>query len=247
MSTDITTALVTGGSRGIGAAVAKRLAKDGFQVYLTYVSKPELAQAVCDEIIAAGGKAQAFCLNVADRQAVSTFFADEIKNKVKLGVLVNNAGITKDGLLIRMKDEDWDKVIAVNLTGAFTCLREAAKIMSRQRNGRIINIASVVAQSGNAGQANYVAAKAGLIGLTKTAAQELAGRGVTVNAVTPGYIETDMTSDLPDAAKDQFITKIPAKRAGQADDVAGACAYLASQDAAYVTGQVISVNGGLYM
>ncbi len=247
MSTQITTALVTGGSRGIGAAVAKRLASDGFQVYLTYVSKPEQAQAVCDEIVSAGGTARAFCLNVADRQAVTSFFADEIKDKVTLGVLVNNAGITKDGLLIRMKDEDWDNVLAVNLTGAFTCLREAAKIMSRQRSGRIINIASVVAQSGNAGQANYVAAKAGLIGLTKTAAQELGSRGVTVNAVTPGYIETDMTANLPDAAKEQFIAKIPAKRVGQAIDVAAACAFLASQDAAYVTGQVLSVNGGLYM
>lgn len=247
MSTPTTTALVTGGSRGIGAAVAKRLAREGFQVYLTYVSKPDQAQAVCDDIIAAGGNARAFCLNVADRDAISAFFADEVKDKVTLGVLVNNAGITKDGLLIRMKDEDWDKVIAVNLTGAFACLREAAKIMSRQRHGRIINIASVVAQSGNAGQANYVAAKAGLIGLTKSAAIELASRNVTVNAITPGYIETDMTSTLPDAAKDQFLAKIPAKRAGQADDVAAACAYLASQDAAYVTGQVLAVNGGLYM
>jgi 3-oxoacyl-[acyl-carrier-protein] reductase (EC 1.1.1.100) len=170
-------ALVTGGSRGIGRACAEKLAKDGFEVYVTYVSKPEEAQKTVSAITDAGGEAKAFCLDASNRQAVSAFFTDEIKDKVSLEVLVNNAGITKDGLIIRMKDEDWDRVIQVNLTGAFACLREASKIMVKQRSGRIINIASVVGQMGNAGQANYVAAKAGLIGLTKSAARELAGRG----------------------------------------------------------------------
>jgi len=190
-------ALVTGGSRGIGRACAERLAADGFEVYLTFVSRPEEADKVVAAISAAGGKAKAFKLDASDRDAVAEFFATEIKGKAQLEVLVNNAGITKDGLIIRMKDEDWDKVIQVNLTGAFACLREASKIMLKQRSGRIVNIASVVGQMGNAGQANYVAAKAGLIGLTKSAARELAGRGVTVNAVTPGFIQTAMTAVLP--------------------------------------------------
>lgn len=243
----LSTALVTGASRGIGKAIAKRLAQSGFQVFLTYVSKPQEAQQVVDEIVQAGGAAQAFALNVADTEAVATFFAEEIKGKVQLDVLVNNAGIAKDGLILRMKDEDFDKVLGVNLKGAFACLREAAKIMSKQRAGRIINISSVTAQMGNAGQANYVSAKAGLIGLTKSAATELAVRNITVNAVTPGYIATDMTRDLPEEAKDDFIRRIPLKRAGQPEDVAGAVAFLASPEAAYITGQVLAVNGGMYM
>jgi 3-oxoacyl-[acyl-carrier protein] reductase len=166
---------------------------------------------------------------------------------VSLQVLVNNAGITKDGLLIRMKDEDWDKVIQVNLTGAFACLREAAKIMVKQRSGRIINIASVVGQMGNAGQANYVAAKAGLIGLTKSAARELSGRGITVNAVTPGFIQTDMTSELPEAIVAKMLESIPLGRLGAPEDIASAVSYLAGPGAGYVTGQVLAVNGGMYM
>ena len=239
-------ALVTGGSRGIGAAVAKRLAKDGYSVILTYVTKPDEAQAVASHILAEGGEALAVRLDVSDRGAVSAFFKEHIEGKVELEVLVNNAGITKDGLLVRMKDEDWDRVIAVNLTGAFTCLREAGKLMMKRRRGRIVNIVSVVGQSGNAGQANYVAAKAGLIGLTKTAALELAQRGITVNAVSPGFIESDMTAVLPDAVKQAFQEQIPLKRMGTPEDVASAVAYLASPEAAYVTGQVLAVNGGLY-
>lgn len=241
------TAIVTGGSRGIGKAVAKRLAADGLAVYLTYVSRPEEAEKVVSEIEAGGGKARAFQVDVSDREAVAAFFKDEIQKKVHLSVLVNNAGITKDGPIIRMKDEDFDKVLAVNLSGAFACLREAAKIMSRQREGRIVNISSVVGQMGNAWQANYVSAKAGLIGLTKSAARELAQRNVTVNAVTPGFIETDMTAELPEKVVDEYKQQIPLGRMGTADEVASTVAFLASDQAGYVTGQVLSVNGGMYM
>ena len=240
-------ALVTGGSRGIGRACAERLAKDGFEVYLTYVSRPEEADKTVAAIVEAGGEAKAFRLDASSRQAVSAFFAEEIKDKVSLEVLVNNAGITKDALLIRMKDEDWDKVIQVNLTGAFACLREAAKIMVKQRKGRIVNIASVVGQMGNAGQANYVAAKAGLIGLTKSAARELSSRGITVNAVTPGFIQTDMTSVLPEAVVSKMLESIPLGRLGAPEDIASAVSYLAGPGAGYVTGQVLAVNGGMYM
>lgn len=240
-------ALVTGGSRGIGRACAERLAKDGFEVYLTYVSRPEDAEKTVAAIVEAGGEAKAFRLDASSREAVSAFFAEEIKDKVSLEVLVNNAGITKDALLIRMKDEDWDKVIQVNLTGAFACLREAAKIMVKQRKGRIVNISSVVGQMGNAGQANYVAAKAGLIGLTKSAARELSGRGITVNAVTPGFIQTDMTSVLPEAVVSKMLESIPLGRLGAPEDIASAVSYLAGPGAGYVTGQVLAVNGGMYM
>jgi len=240
-------ALVTGGSRGIGRACAEKLAKDGFEVFLTYLSKPEEAQKTVDSITEAGGEAKAFCLDASNRQAVTAFFNEEIKDKVSLEVLVNNAGITKDGLIIRMKDEDWDRVLQVNLTGAFACLREASKIMVKQRSGRIINIASVVGQMGNAGQANYVAAKAGLIGLTKGAARELAGRGITVNAVTPGFIQTDMTSVLSEAIVSKMLENIPLGRLGAPEDIACAVSFLAGPGAGYVTGQVLAVNGGMYM
>jgi 3-oxoacyl-[acyl-carrier protein] reductase len=240
-------ALVTGGSRGIGRACAERLAKDGFEVYLTFVSRPEEADKVVAAITGDGGEAKAFRLDASSREAVTAFFAEEIKDKVSLEVLVNNAGITKDGLLIRMKDEDWDKVIQVNLTGAFACLREAAKIMVKQRHGRIINISSVVGQMGNAGQANYVAAKAGLIGLTKSAARELAGRSITVNAVTPGFIQTDMTAELPEAIVSKMLENIPLGRLGGPEDIAAAVSFLAGPGAGYVTGQVLAVNGGMYM
>lgn len=241
------TALVTGGSRGIGKAVAKALAADGLQVFLTYVSRPAEAAAVVAEIAAAGGCAREFCLDVSDRAAVAAFFAEHVKDKVFLAALVNNAGVTRDGLILRMKDEDWDRVLDVNLSGPFACLREAAKIMVRQRAGRIVNLSSVVGQTGNAGQANYVSAKAGLIGLTKTAARELASRGVTVNAVTPGFIETDMTAGLPEAVVAKFIESVPLGRMGTAEDVADAVRFLVSDRAAYITGQVLAVNGGMYM
>ncbi|RRD72320.1 MULTISPECIES: 3-oxoacyl-[acyl-carrier-protein] reductase [unclassified Desulfovibrio] len=239
-------ALVTGGSRGIGRAIAKTLARDGFQVFLTYVSRPEEAEAAVEEIRAAGGKAKAFRLNVGDSEAVSSFFATEIKDRVDLAVLVNNAGITKDGFLVRMKDEDFDQVLAINLRGAFVCTREAAKIMSRARKGRIINISSVVGQTGNAGQANYASAKAALLGLTKSCAKELAARQITVNAVAPGFIETDMTSGLSAEVQESYANAIPLKRMGSAADVAEAVAFLASDRASYITGQVLGVNGGMH-
>lgn len=245
-ATGRSTAIVTGASRGIGRAIAQTLARDGFQVFLTYVSRPEEAQQTVAEITAVGGLARAFALDVADGEAVADFFAREVRDKADLAVLVNNAGITKDGFLVRMKDEDFDKVLAVNLRGAFVCTREAAKIMSRNRKGRIINISSVVGQMGNAGQANYVAAKAGLLGLTKSCAKELAARQITVNAVAPGFIETEMTASLSDIVRESYVQAIPLKRMGTAEDVAEAVAFLASEKAAYITGQVLAVNGGMY-
>lgn len=246
MSTPTLTALVTGGSRGIGRAVAETLARDGFQVFLTYVSKPEEAEAVAAGISERGGSARAFALDVSDAEAVAAFFGAEIKDKVDLAALINNAGITKDGFLIRMKDEDFDRVLDINLRGAFVCMREAAKIMSRQRHGRIVNISSVVGQMGNAGQVNYAAAKAGLLGMTKSAAKELAGRNITVNAVAPGFIETDMTASLPADVRAAYEAAIPLKRLGTPQDVAEAVAFLSSDKAAYMTGQILAVNGGMY-
>ena len=210
------------------------------------MSRPEEAEQAVAEITAAGGRARAFALNVGDSAAVADFFAAEIKDKVDLAVLVNNAGITKDGFLMRMKDEDFDKVLAVNLRGAFVCTREAAKIMSKRRKGRIINISSVVGQMGNAGQINYASAKAGLLGLTKSCAKELASRQITVNAVAPGFIETDMTAALNNDVRASYVESIPLKRMGVAQDVAEAAAFLASDKAGYITGQVLAVNGGMY-
>ena len=240
------TAIVTGGSRGIGRTVALTLAAAGYQIYFTYVSRPEAAEQTVADIEAQGGRARAFRLDSGDSEAVARFFAEEIKGKVQLSVLVNNAGITRDTLVLRMKDEDFDAVIDTNLRGAFLFLREAAKIMTRQRCGRIINISSVVGQMGNAGQINYAAAKAGLIGMTKSAAKELGSRSVTVNAVAPGFIETDMTAALAEDVRKAYVSAIPLGRLGSAQDVADAVAFLASDKASYITGQVIAVNGGLY-
>jgi 3-oxoacyl-[acyl-carrier protein] reductase len=246
MDKTMLTAVVTGASRGIGRCTAATLGRAGYQVYLTYANKADEAETAVGEILAAGGRAAAFRLDVADPEAVTLFFQNEIKDKVDLHILVNNAGIVKDGLLARMKDEDFDKVLAVDLQGAFTCLREAAKIMMRRRGGRIVNISSVSGQTGNAGQANYCAAKAGLIGLTKAAAKELAVRGITVNAVAPGFIETDMTLTLSDAVREQMLKSIPAQRFGSPEDVAEAVLFLVSDKAGYITGQVLAVNGGMY-
>lgn len=240
------TALVTGGSRGIGRAIATALARDGFQIVVTYVSRPEEAEKTLDSIARFGAAARAFALDVADSRAVGDLFASEIRDRLNLAVLVNNAGITKDGLLLRMKDEAFERVLDVNLKGAFLCSREAAKIMTRKRKGRIINITSVVGQMGNAGQTNYSAAKAGLIGLTKACARELASRQITVNAIAPGFIETEMTAQLDEKTRAAYIESIPLGRLGAVDDVAEVAAFLASDKAAYITGQVIAVNGGMY-
>lgn len=241
------TALVTGGTRGIGRAIVKKLAGLGCQVYFTFVSRPELAESLCDEISAKGGQATGFQLDASDWDAVAHFFSEHIKDKVHLSVLVNNAGITKDGLVVRMKREHWESVLTVNLTGTFVCLQQAAKVMVKQRSGRIINITSVVGQTGNAGQANYCASKAGVIGLTKAAAQELAGRGITVNAIAPGFIETDMTETLPQEVRAKYQERIPLGCLGSADNIADAVVYLASDQAAYITGQVLGINGGMFM
>jgi len=246
MSESVSTALVTGGSRGIGKSIAVTLAARGLQVYLTYASKVAEAEEVVRGITESGGKARAFQLDISDSAAITAFFQNEIKDKVRLDVLVNNAGITKDGMLIRMKDEDFDKVIEVNLKGTFVCIREAAKLMGKQRYGRIVNLTSVVGQSGNPGQMSYSASKAGVIGMTKTAAKELASRDITVNAVAPGFIATDMTKDLPEFIQKQYMDTIPLKRFGTAEDVAEAVAFLASDKAAYITGQVLAVNGGMH-
>lgn len=246
LSPSVPTALITGGSRGIGRAIALTLARDGFQVLLTYVSRPEEAQETVDAIVREGGSARAEALNVGDGEAVSAFFAEQVKDKVRLAALVNNAGITKDGFLVRMKDEDFDRVLTINLRGAFLCTREAAKIMSKNRYGRIVNISSVVGQMGNAGQINYAAAKAGLLGLTKSCAKELAARNITVNAVAPGFIETDMTAGLADDVRAAYAEAIPLKRMGTAQEIADAVSFLVSDKAAYITGQVLGVNGGMY-
>ncbi|MBQ7585155.1 MAG: 3-oxoacyl-[Desulfovibrionaceae bacterium] len=240
------TALVTGGSRGIGQAIAETLAQKGWQIILTYRSKEAEALAVVQNILTLGGKAACYELDIQDTQAIRDFFASKIKNQVNLTVLVNNAGITKDALLIRMKEADFTTVIDVCLRGTFVCTQEAAKIMTKNRKGRIINLASVVGLMGNPGQANYSAAKAGIIALTKTCAKELGSRQITCNALAPGFIETDMTKDLNEETKKLYLESIPLKRMGTPQDIAQACAFLASDEASYITGQVLSINGGMY-
>lgn len=239
-------AVVTGASRGIGRAIALKLAAKGAAVAVTATTL-EGAQSTADEIVAAGGKGLAFALNVAESAAVEPFFAAVMEHFGRVDILVNNAGITRDGLLLRMKDADWDAVLDVNLKGTFHCTREAAKLMSKARSGRIINISSVVGEMGNAGQVNYSASKAGMIGLTKSAARELAKRGITVNVVAPGFIETDMTAVLSDKVRGNLLQQIPLERLGTPEDVANAVFFLASDLGGYITGHVLSVNGGMYI
>jgi 3-oxoacyl-[acyl-carrier protein] reductase len=239
-------ALVTGASQGIGEAIAKQLAAQGATVVCAARTLSKL-QAVADAITAAGGKADVLAANLADGASVRAAVATTVERHGAIHILVNNAGITRDKLLIQMKEDDWDAVIDTNLKGAWTAIQAATKPMMKQRWGRIINIASVVGQMGNPGQSNYVAAKAGLIGLTKSVARELASRNVTANAVTPGYIETAMTAGLSEEVKAEFTKQIPLGRMGTASDVASAVVFLASEEAGYVTGQVLSVNGGMLM
>jgi 3-oxoacyl-[acyl-carrier protein] reductase len=238
-------ALVTGASRGIGRAIALRLAQQGALVIAA--ARAQNAAKTAEEIIAAGGKAEAATLDVGDGAAAAAVVSQAVDKHGRIDVLVNNAGITKDQLLLRMNRAEWDEVVATNLTAAFALTQAVLKPMIRQRSGRIVCISSVVGQAGNAGQANYAASKAGLIGFAKSIAQEVASRNVTVNVVAPGLIQTDMTRLIAENAKEQWQSKIPLKRMGTPDDIAWAVCFLASDEAAYITGQVLAVNGGMYM
>jgi 3-oxoacyl-[acyl-carrier protein] reductase len=239
-------AVVTGASQGIGRDIALAVSQAGAKVAAAARNEEKLA-ALVREIAAAGGTALAVKMDVADGEQVKAGFKRVVEKFGRLDILVNNAAITRDGLAMRMKVEDWEAVLRTNLTGAHLCIQQALPTMMRARAGRIINIASVVAQMGNAGQANYVAAKAGLIGLTKAIAIEIASRNITVNAVAPGFIETPMTDVLPDKAKEELKTQIPLGRMGSARDVAAAIVFLASDEAGYITGHVLDVNGGMYL
>jgi len=239
-------AFVTGSSRGIGRAIALTLSRESFSIV---VASPEVEnnELVAGEIRASGGEAMTLNLDISSQESVKEGFGQVLAAKGRVDVLVNNAGITRDGLAMRMKPADWDLVLKINLTGAFLAAQQVLPGMMKNRWGRIVNMASVVGQAGSPGQANYVASKAALIGLTKALAQEMGSRGITVNAVAPGYIETDMTSVLPEAVKQKFLAAIPLGRAGTIADVAAAVKFLVSDDASYITGHVLAVNGGMYM
>ena len=238
-------AVVTGASRGIGKAIAMKFAQLGATVVINYNGSAQKAEEVKQSIIADGGRAVIKQCNVADYDACEAFIKEVIDQFGRIDILVNNAGITKDGLIMRMSEEDFTNVVDVNLKGTFHCIRFASRQMMKQRSGRIINMSSVVGISGNAGQINYAASKACVIGMTKSAAKELASRGITVNAIAPGYIETDMTNVLSDKVKEETMKQIPLGRLGQTGDIAAAAAFLASDEAGYITGQVLAVDGGM--
>ena len=240
------TAVVTGGGRGIGRDISIALAKEGVSVVVSDIDEGS-ASGTSEDIIAAGGKAVAAVGDVSKSGDAKGIIDKSVEAFSSVDILINNAGITRDGLIIRMTDEDWDKVISVNLTGAFNMIKAAGRIMMKKRYGKIVSITSVVGIMGNAGQSNYAASKAGLIGLTRSAAKELASRNVCVNAVAPGYIETEMTRSLPVEAKEAFLNSIPLKRAGTPSDVANAVLFLSSPESDYITGQVIQVDGGMIM
>ena len=239
-------AFVTGASRGIGRAIALTLSRANFDIV---VASPEveLNEQVAEEIRASGGLAMTLNLDVTSPESVKEGFAKTLKDKARIDVLVNNAGITRDGLAVRMKQADWDLVLNINLTGAFRCSQQVLPGMMRNRWGRIVNMASVVGQAGGAAQANYAASKGGLIAMTKALAQEMGSRNITVNAIAPGYIETDMTRVLPEEVKAKYLAGIPLARPGQPEDIANAVKFLVSEEAAYITGHVLAVNGGMYM
>ena len=241
------TIVVTGGSKGIGRAVCEAFAKPGMRIFFNYATDAAGAAETERRIAEAGGTGKGAQVDVSSESDVKVFLDGVIKETGRLDILVNNAGVTRDGLIVRMKTSDWETVMDVNLKGAFLCSKIAAKAMLKQRSGRIINISSVVGASGNPGQANYVAAKAGLIGFTKALAKELASRGITVNAVAPGYVETDMTAAMTDAQREAMIAQVPLGRSATAPEIAAAVRFLASDDAAYITGHVLHVNGGMYM
>jgi 3-oxoacyl-[acyl-carrier protein] reductase len=239
-------AFVTGASRGIGRAIALTLCRANFDII---VASPEIErnEQVAEEIRSCSGEAITMNLDVTSPESVKEAFSKTLKDKTRIDVLVNNAGITRDGLSLRMKQADWDLVMNINLNGAFRCTQQVLPSMMRNRWGRIINIASVVGQAGAAGQANYAASKGGMIAMTKALAQEMGSRGVTVNAVAPGYIETDMTKVLPDEVKAKILAQVPLGRIGQPEDIANAVKFLASEESSYITGHVLAVNGGMYM
>lgn len=240
-------ALVTGGSRGIGRAIAVELAARGAQVLFSYVSRPDAAEETVAACEAVGGRAESVQFDVAIGEQVQVAVEKIVKDRGKIDILVNNAGITRDGLFVRMKDDDWHQTLAVNLNGAFFCARAVSKPMIKARRGAIINISSVVGEMGNVGQAPYVTSKAGLIGFTKALACELAMRNITVNAVAPGFIETEMTESLEEKVREEHLSHIPLHRFGTAAEVASAVSFLASPGATYITGQTIRVNGGMYL
>ena len=238
-------ALVTGASRGIGKAIATKLAAQG--AFVVAAARGENAKPVADEITAAGGRAEFIPLDVTEPGAPEAAVAGILERHGRIDILVNNAGITKDQLMLRMKRDDWDAVLGTNLTAAFVLTQAVLKPMLKQRGGRIVNVSSVVGQGGNAGQANYAASKAGIIGFSKAVALEVASRGITVNVVAPGLIDTDMTRAITESAHEEWASKIPLKRLGSPEDVAAAVCFLASDEASYITGQVLAVNGGMYM
>ncbi len=247
MSDEKKVALVTGGSRGIGRAICIRLAAMGIHVYINYVSNSDAADVTRKMITDGGGTADTIAFNVSDTAETEAAIKGLIKEAGALNILVNNAGITRDGLMARMKEADWDAVIDTNLKGSFICAKAAARSMMKKRWGRIVNISSVIGFAGNAGQVNYAAAKAGMTGLTKSMAREFAARNITVNAVAPGYVVTDMTKDLPEAIQEKIKAEIPLGSLGSPEDIAAAVAYLVADEASYVTGNTIHVNGGMYM
>jgi 3-oxoacyl-[acyl-carrier protein] reductase len=247
MATDSKSAIITGGTRGIGLAIAKRLAADGFDLLISYRGDDAVAEQARAALADCGRSVEIIVGDVSDSDGAATIIETALAKYGKIDALVNNAGITRDTLLMRMSENDWDAVIDTNLKGAFLCTKAAMRPMLRQRSGRIVNLTSVVGLVGNAGQANYAAAKAGLVGLTKTTAKEVGSRGITVNAVAPGFIETRLTDVIPPEMKDNLLKNTPLGRFGKPEDVAGAVSFFLSPDAAFITGQVLSIDGGLFM